>query len=275
LEDIKAAYKRLALQWHPDKAVARGVDRELAEQKFKEISRAYEMLTKKLSSKAKGSAHGEQAFRGASNAASSAQPGAPDNGDDKSRQRSTFGRAKSGSAACSGQHLALPAGVTETFENMRAAFGDMPRQRQPRQRPKPQQRKPRYEEFEEGAEAMEVGFEAERLVFEHFSACLPDFDVANWMSSYRSLAFPESRSQKPLPDDSLGYDFSWRDKSDLFGCGKDAQIHFEVKGTKEKEFKRGFLSYNEWEVAQSCDTYVLVSTLCLKALVCFLQLNLF
>lgn len=43
-EDIRRAYKRLALKWHPDKNQN---NREEAEQKFKEIAEAYAMLTDK------------------------------------------------------------------------------------------------------------------------------------------------------------------------------------------------------------------------------------
>lgn len=39
--DIKRAYKKLALQWHPDKNVD---NREEAEAKFREIASAYEVL---------------------------------------------------------------------------------------------------------------------------------------------------------------------------------------------------------------------------------------
>lgn len=39
--DIKRAYKKLALQWHPDKNVD---NREEAEAKFREIAAAYEVL---------------------------------------------------------------------------------------------------------------------------------------------------------------------------------------------------------------------------------------
>lgn len=45
-EEIKAAYKRLANQYHPDKVSHLGEEfRVLAEQKFKEIQRAYQELT--------------------------------------------------------------------------------------------------------------------------------------------------------------------------------------------------------------------------------------
>ncbi|KAI4318885.1 hypothetical protein MLD38_032542 [Melastoma candidum] len=42
--EIKRAYKKLALQWHPDKNVD---DREKAENKFREIAAAYEVLEEK------------------------------------------------------------------------------------------------------------------------------------------------------------------------------------------------------------------------------------
>lgn len=40
--DIKKAYRRLALLWHPDKNMDK---KEEAEKKFKEISEAYEVLS--------------------------------------------------------------------------------------------------------------------------------------------------------------------------------------------------------------------------------------
>ncbi|CAG8553567.1 16039_t:CDS:1 [Gigaspora rosea] len=44
-KEIRQAYKRLALKWHPDKH--RGSSIEIAEQKFKEIGEAYETLCDK------------------------------------------------------------------------------------------------------------------------------------------------------------------------------------------------------------------------------------
>jgi DnaJ family protein C protein 3 len=41
ISEIKKAYKKLALQWHPDKNVG---NREEAENKFREIAAAYEIL---------------------------------------------------------------------------------------------------------------------------------------------------------------------------------------------------------------------------------------
>lgn len=42
-EAIKSAYRKLALKWHPDRH--QGTEREAAEQKFKQISEAYEVLS--------------------------------------------------------------------------------------------------------------------------------------------------------------------------------------------------------------------------------------
>merc|ERR1712054_540648 len=66
----------------------------------------------------------------------------------------------------------------------------------------------------------------------------------------------------PRPDDGLGYDFSWQDHDDFLHLGRGAEIMFEAKGTKQREFHRFFLSGNEYEVAQDVaqagDTYILV-----------------
>ena len=43
--EIKKAYRSLSLEWHPDKAAARGVDPELAQEEFVEVARAYETLS--------------------------------------------------------------------------------------------------------------------------------------------------------------------------------------------------------------------------------------
>lgn len=42
MSEIKKAYKKLALQWHPDKNVD---NREEAEAKFREIAAAYEVVS--------------------------------------------------------------------------------------------------------------------------------------------------------------------------------------------------------------------------------------
>lgn len=44
-DDIRAAYKRLALQYHPDKAAASGIPAETATARFQEILNAYEVLS--------------------------------------------------------------------------------------------------------------------------------------------------------------------------------------------------------------------------------------
>jgi DnaJ-domain-containing protein 1 len=47
-EEIKAAYRRLAAQYHPDKVQHLGRDlQDLAETRFKEIQQAYDFLTRK------------------------------------------------------------------------------------------------------------------------------------------------------------------------------------------------------------------------------------
>lgn len=45
-EEIKKAYHRLALQWHPDKWVNKSEnEKKLAEERMKEINQAYEVLS--------------------------------------------------------------------------------------------------------------------------------------------------------------------------------------------------------------------------------------
>ncbi len=43
--EIKKAYRKLALKYHPDRAVKSGIDPKRAEEKFKEISEAYSVLS--------------------------------------------------------------------------------------------------------------------------------------------------------------------------------------------------------------------------------------
>ncbi|KAK4261192.1 hypothetical protein QN277_004226 [Acacia crassicarpa] len=44
-EELKKAYKRLAMKWHPDKNHQQSVNKEDAEAKFKQISEAYDVLS--------------------------------------------------------------------------------------------------------------------------------------------------------------------------------------------------------------------------------------
>lgn len=45
VEDIKKVYRKLALKYHPDMAKANGIDSKQAEERFKEISEAYSVLS--------------------------------------------------------------------------------------------------------------------------------------------------------------------------------------------------------------------------------------
>jgi molecular chaperone DnaJ len=44
-EEIKRSYRRLAMKYHPDRAAGEGVDKHVAETKFKECAEAYEVLS--------------------------------------------------------------------------------------------------------------------------------------------------------------------------------------------------------------------------------------
>ncbi|MHA2075095.1 MAG: DnaJ domain-containing protein, partial [Candidatus Hodarchaeales archaeon] len=43
--EIKKAYRKAALKYHPDRAKDSGLDPKLSEEKFKEISEAYSVLS--------------------------------------------------------------------------------------------------------------------------------------------------------------------------------------------------------------------------------------
>ncbi|MHA1167252.1 MAG: DnaJ C-terminal domain-containing protein [Candidatus Hodarchaeales archaeon] len=44
-KDIKKRYRHLAKKWHPDAAAKRGIDRQVAEEKFKDINEAFSVLS--------------------------------------------------------------------------------------------------------------------------------------------------------------------------------------------------------------------------------------
>ena len=47
LDEVKRAYRRLAMQWHPDKVASKGVSAEAlrhAKEKFQQINEAYEKI---------------------------------------------------------------------------------------------------------------------------------------------------------------------------------------------------------------------------------------
>ncbi len=47
-QDLKAAYKRLVKQWHPDRFASDPVNLRIAEEKIKTINIAYEALKKSM-----------------------------------------------------------------------------------------------------------------------------------------------------------------------------------------------------------------------------------
>ncbi|CAE7297974.1 NOV [Symbiodinium sp. CCMP2592] len=268
LEEVRAAYKRLALRWHPDKAVHRGVDRQEAERKFKEIGEAYEALKRKLESSGANpqpqSRRSEnepfdpyrvfrETFFNSASASSPSTPASPH----APRARAAQPSQSSSQSSQNLSPLPLPQAQAEaTRQKLREAF-ESAKQRPARPWWKRQQ-KPRTPspEFEEAPDAFEVGAEAEFIVFQHFKELLSSFDERNWMSSNRAWWFPECLW--PRPDDQLGYDFEWIDRDNFYGNGYGCRVRFEVKGTGDREFTQGYLSGNEWEVAQDSDLYILV-----------------
>ena len=52
LREIKIAYRRLSLIWHPDRPTPQGYTKEQQEEKFKEIVCAYEILSDSTKRKA-------------------------------------------------------------------------------------------------------------------------------------------------------------------------------------------------------------------------------
>ena len=222
-EESKAAYKRLALQWRPEKAVPRGISREVAEAKFKDISRAYEILAEQFETNQNGSTSSRPAptcsdlydlFR-VTFAARHWQPGSAANkrtGPHSSNDSSSAGKKNRSQGGheeachkkdhCPQKALLPPA---SEFERLKAAFKTRPRPQRPRcPQPKPKTKRPPAPPEDED---VDVGLEAEWLVFEYLSQRLPGLGVKNWVSSNRSMAFPEAKMIDPRPDDGLGYDF--------------------------------------------------------------------
>ncbi|XP_075773811.1 dnaJ homolog subfamily B member 2-like isoform X2 [Pelodiscus sinensis] len=72
-DDIKKAYRKAALKWHPDKNPE---NKERAEQRFKEIAEAYEVLSDK-SKRELYDRYGKEGLAGAGPRGSQAEDGAP------------------------------------------------------------------------------------------------------------------------------------------------------------------------------------------------------
>ena len=78
-EEIKKAYRKLALQWHPDKNAS---NREEAEIKFKLISEAYEVL-RDPNKRSIFDRYGEEGLRGAPSSSPSSSSSAPFDADQR------------------------------------------------------------------------------------------------------------------------------------------------------------------------------------------------
>nr|CDS25695.1 dnaJ subfamily B [Hymenolepis microstoma] len=87
--DIKKAYRRLALKWHPDKNSE--ADKVEAERKFKEISAAYEIL----SDKEKRKIYDQFGFAGLKGAYQNSTGSAGSRPPPRTSQRTSFGRRNS------------------------------------------------------------------------------------------------------------------------------------------------------------------------------------
>jgi hypothetical protein len=93
-----------------------------------------------------------------------------------------------------------------------------------------------------------AGLLGEAFVYEHFRLVLPGFDEMAWLSCNRNLYGLEGPG-----DDSLGYDFSYRDTENRLTVRSDRPVcYIEVKSSAGEGRGSFQMSANEWEKAREC-----------------------